>query len=68
MDLNKTIVELRAQRDKIDAVIKQLEAMSDGSPVRTRSTRGRKFIGAAERREISERMKRYWAGRRKAGG
>jgi hypothetical protein len=29
--------------------------------------RGRKSMGEKERREVSARMKRYWANRRKAG-
>jgi hypothetical protein len=66
MDLNKTISELRAQRDRIEGVIQQLEAMKDGAPVKTRSTRGRKSMGEAERREVSARMKRYWGSWRKA--
>jgi hypothetical protein len=65
MDLDKTISDLRVQRDKIDAVIQQLEAMRDGVPMKTHSTRGRKSMGDAERREVSARMKRYWASRRK---
>ena len=71
MDLNKTINELRAQRDKLDAAIAQLESLSspDGLiKAFTHSRRGRKSMGAEERREVSARMKRYWAKRRKAKG
>jgi len=68
VDLNKTVTDLRAERDKLEAVIKELEALNgirqDG--VRIRSPRGRKSMGEAERREVSERMKKYWAKRRKA--
>ena len=69
MDLNETLRELRAQRDKLAAVIEQLESINgSGSPAgdRVRSRRGRKYMDAEERREVSARMKRYWAGRRKA--
>jgi len=38
VDLNKTISELRAQRDEIDVVIRQLEAMKDGAGETLRST------------------------------
>jgi len=69
MDLNATLLELRAQRDKLDAVIKQLEGLKNGSgPVKPRSPRGRKSMGDSERREVSARMKRYWAKRRKSHG
>jgi hypothetical protein len=70
MDLNQALRELRAHRDRLNATIEQLEelaASSDGSrPAGKR--RGRKSMGEAERREVSERMKRYWASRRKARG
>jgi len=68
MDLNKTIEGLREQRDKIESVIKQLEAMRDGFPMKIRSTRGRKSMGTEERKEVSARMKKYWASRRKDRG
>lgn len=66
MDLNKTISDLRAQRDKLEAVIKELESLNGNGPVKSRSPRGRRFMAEAERREVSARMKRYWASRRKA--
>jgi hypothetical protein len=69
MDLDETIRELRARRDRLAAVIEQLEALNgsgDGKALVRRSNRGRKFMGGAERREVAERMKKYWAKRRKA--
>jgi hypothetical protein len=68
MDLNRTIVDLRAQRDKLEAIIKQLEALDGTGTRKPRSPRGRKSMGEAERREVSVRMKRYWKSRRKAKG
>jgi len=71
MDLNKAITELRSRRDKLEAVIKQLEALNgsgDATMLAPRSRRGRKSMGEAERREVSARMKKYWASRRKAKG
>ena len=68
MDLLDTIQELRAERARIDAVIANLEALTqsgDGAAPTVHARRGRKFMGAAERREVSERMKKYWASRRK---
>jgi hypothetical protein len=67
MDLNETISQLRAERAQLEAVIAELEAFNTGnghSPER----RGRKSMGAAERREVSARMKKYWASRRKERG
>ena len=71
MDLNQTITELRAERDRLAIAIAQLEMLAgtgNGSAPAPRSRRGRKSMGEAERREVSERMKRYWANRRKARG
>ena len=78
MDLYKAIRELVEERKRIDRIIASLEEMlergrlhSPGkSPViKTSSTsasrRGRKSMSPEERREVSERMARYWAGRRK---
>lgn len=68
MDLNGAIRELRAEVARLDAAIAQLEALAssgDGAQ-RARSQRGRKSMGAAERREVSERMRQYWAKRRKS--
>jgi hypothetical protein len=67
MDLNQTIAELRAQRDKLESVINELVHLKDGIG-KMGSKRGRKFMGEAERREVSARMKSYWASRRKAQG
>lgn len=55
MDLIKTIADLRAQREKLEAVIKQLEAV-EGGVVKPRSPRGSKSMGEAERRVVSARM------------
>jgi hypothetical protein len=76
MDLNATIRALRADRDRLAAVIAQLEALTQGKngthaaykALAPRSPRGRKSMGAEERREVSARMKRYWASRRRARG
>jgi hypothetical protein len=69
MSLEKTINDLRAEKAKLEQVIAALEdlARTSGSfsLPRPRGRRGRKFMGEKERREVSARMKRYWAGRRK---
>ena len=68
MDLRTTIAELYAEKTRIDQVIASLEQLGDEPlPVSiTAPRRGRKFMSPQERREVSERMRRYWAGR-KAG-
>jgi seryl-tRNA synthetase len=70
MDLHKTIQDLYAEKEKLERVIASLEelqrAADANSQVMGRSKRrGRKSMGAEERQEVSERMKKYWAGRRK---
>ena len=68
MDLQKTLTELREWRDQLARIIGQLEELQagDGKPgVVTAKRRGRKFMGAKERAEVSKRMKMYWANRAK---
>jgi hypothetical protein len=70
MDLYKTIQDLYAEKEKLERVIASLEELhrTSGSlptmPVGAKR-RGRKSMGSKEREEVSMRMKRYWAGRRK---
>jgi len=68
MDLSKTIAELYEERTRLDRVIASLEQLGDDPfPVSVvASRRGRKFMSPQERREVSERMRRYWAGRKAA--
>jgi hypothetical protein len=68
MDLSKTISELYEERTRLDRVIASLEQLgADSFPVPiTASRRGRKFMSPQERHEVSERMRRYWAGRKAA--
>jgi hypothetical protein len=66
MDLYKTITELRARRDQLQRIISQLEELrTDTSGSLGVKRRGRKFMGAEERAEVSRRMKQYWATRAK---
>jgi len=70
MDLYKVIQDLYAERERLNRVIASLEDLqlapgvdiSSAPPVRKR--RGRKSMDAAERLEVSQRMKKYWSGRR----
>ncbi len=71
MDLYKAIQELYGEKDRLERVIASLEelqrtaiALPEPSPAASR--RGRKSMTPAERREVSERMKNYWANRRNA--
>jgi hypothetical protein len=66
MDLRKTIAELYEERVRLDRVIASLELLSVESPTApvVFPRRGRKFMNPQERRKVSERMRKYWAGRK----
>ncbi len=69
MDLYKAIRALYDEKKRLDKLIESLEELHARDvraerPV-ARSRRGRKKMSAAERLEVSERMKKYWAARRK---
>jgi hypothetical protein len=71
MDLASALQQLYAQRQKLDRVIAALETLRRApSPPLPPSPssgkrRGRKSMSADERKEVSKRMKKYWANRRK---
>ena len=70
MDLEKAIQELRLEKQRIERVIASLEELQSSAavvpPLAQRvQRRGRKFMDPKERQEVSERMKKYWAARRK---
>jgi DNA invertase Pin-like site-specific DNA recombinase len=71
MDLTKAIRQLLTERERLDRVIASLEQLQEtGLPVPSAAEgkrRGRKAMAEDERRDVSERMKRYWAGKRKGG-
>lgn len=73
MELQTTILALKTEHGIISDLIRAFENLErlrrnrpDGAPPAGKR-RGRKFMNAEERQEVSERMKRYWAGRRKQG-
>jgi hypothetical protein len=70
IDLRKVLKDLYTQKERLEHVITSLEALQQGSeaqmPPQKKTNRGRKSMGAEERREVSERMRRYWAARRKS--
>jgi hypothetical protein len=71
MGLKDGIQSLRAELERIKGAIVCLEQLRDGTAeaqksfVKTRDRRGRKFMPPEERKEVSARMKRYWASLRK---
>jgi len=67
MDLQKTIDFLRGEIVRLQRVLASLEELRDGGIVASlqRKRGGRKFMPDVERQKVSERMKKYWAGRRK---
>ena len=67
MDLQRAIRELSKEKEKLERVIAALESLaaSGGDGQERESRRGRKSMGAAEREQVSERMRRYWATRRR---
>jgi hypothetical protein len=57
---------LRRELDSIKAAIEALEELAKteiGAKMGTKSGRGRKSMGAAERLTVSARMRKYWAKR-----
>lgn len=73
MDLRTTIRELYEEKQRIEDAIASLEELlgAKGRPGaqapdehKRQERRGRKNMSAEERREVSSRMKRYWAKRR----
>ena len=71
MDLYSVIRELHEQKEKLDRTIAALETLRTGAGGGANehlggSRRGRKFMNENERLEVSQRMKRYWAQRRKS--
>jgi hypothetical protein len=71
MDLNKAIRELHEELRKLNEVIVSLEQFQNTGTVPERPRRGRKSMDQEERKLVAERMRTYWASRRKknsAGG
>jgi hypothetical protein len=72
MDLYETIQNLYAEKERLERVIASLEALLgignvEGPKVKG-AKRGRKSMGAKERKEVSARMKSYWDRRRGGPG
>lgn len=73
MDIQRTINELRNQALQLEYAIRMLEKLAQGTipaselekAMGRRSNRGRKSMGPEERKEVSRRMKAYWASQRR---
>ena len=68
MDLRKTIQDLYAEKEKLGACNCSPWRNFSGSRLKfpgngRAKRRGRKSMGSDERQEVSEHMKKYWAGR-----
>jgi predicted nucleic acid-binding Zn-ribbon protein len=69
MELDILIHKLTDERAKLDAVIASLEELRKAvaeTEKKLGKKRGRKFMDEQGRKEVSERMKKYWAARRSA--
>ena len=70
MDLQDTIRRLKIEKERLEHAIAHLEELQRGGgshfPQIMPKRRGRKSMSPDERREVSERMKKYWAGRRQS--
>ena len=69
MDIVKALRELHHEKKRLDSAIAALEARiragQNGSSAKpAKGRRGRKSMSAAERLEVSQRMKLYWEARR----
>ena len=73
MDLHKVIQDLNAEKEKVERVIASIEELQGAGGLSiwpasgSGKRRGRKSMGPEERQDVSERMKKYWASRRKSG-
>ena len=72
MDLFKAIEELYAEKNRLERVIASLEELQKSAGAtaaapKSPKRRGRKSMNSKERREVSERMKKYWETRRQHG-
>jgi hypothetical protein len=64
MDLNKASEELRREKEILEPAIASLEEMQVvAAAVPEQKRRGRKSVSPEECREISARMRQYWAAR-----
>ena len=69
MDLQEMIRQLLFQKKQVERAIAMLEELQDTSDgldaASVTNRRGRKAMGPDERHQVSERMKKYWASRKR---
>ncbi len=70
MDIKRTIRDLIEEKHSLESAIAALErvergAVEPGTEIPGIRRRGRTSMTTAERRQVSERMRRYWESRRK---
>jgi hypothetical protein len=73
LDLNKILSALHAKKRALERTIIELENSQRGvgqlpTPTLSAKRRGRKSMDATERRQVTARMKKYWASRRQSAG
>jgi hypothetical protein len=69
MDIYAVIRELHREKERLDrtiAALELLEANADAVPREGAKRRGRKSMSPEEREQVSDRMKKYWAQKRKS--
>jgi hypothetical protein len=64
LNLDETLRDLRRHLESVNRAITTMESISLNPAPKRR--RGRRSMGHEERLVVSERMKRYWAGKRHA--
>jgi len=64
MDLYDAIRDLQQERDKLTQLIESLEEFQRTGSLPRPIRRGRKTMGEDERKNVSERMKKYWEERK----
>jgi len=65
MDLYRIIGDLVEERNRVQRLIESLESMQAPGKAARPEGRGRKSMDQAARKEVSDRMKLYWAKRRR---
>jgi hypothetical protein len=70
MDLYKALQDLYAEKEKLERAIASLEELQQiggtlPDSLKAGKRRGRKSMSAEERLEVSKRMQKYWASRRR---
>lgn len=72
MDLHTAIRELYAEKQRLDRAIESLEQLQGVKEIRNvpatppaKGLRGRRFMDPVARKQVSDRMREYWAARRR---